>query len=119
MDSIAPVDQNALSPPERAVGSPRGRRGRVYVIALFAGIFYFSRLHHGGGPQSYIGTQGGLACITAMVTGNGPVLDIWPVLERLAGVVLGVALMVSVSFVLAALRAARAPEAPLQAPAAN
>ncbi len=77
----------------------------VFLVALFAGIFYFSRLHHGGGPQSYIGTQGGVAYITAMVTGNGPTADIWPVVGRLAGIVLGVVLMVSVSFVLAAVRA--------------
>ncbi|MFG1346781.1 hypothetical protein V5F59_17975 [Xanthobacter autotrophicus DSM 431] len=43
----------------------------VYATVLFAGIF-FSRLHNGGGPQSYIGTQGGIAFITAMVTGAGP-----------------------------------------------
>jgi len=79
----------------------------VYLVVLFAGIFYFSRLHHGGGSQSYIGTQGGVAYITAMVTGNGPAADIWPVIGRLAGIFMGVALMVSVSFVLAAARAPR------------
>jgi uncharacterized membrane protein YccC len=76
----------------------------VFLVALFAGIFYFSRLHHGGGSQSYIGTQGGVAYISAMVTGNGPAADIWPVVSRLAGIFMGVALMVSVSFVLAAAR---------------
>jgi uncharacterized membrane protein YccC len=77
----------------------------VYLVVLFAGLFYFSRLHHGGGKQSYIGTQGGVAYITAMVTGNGPAADILPVVERLAGVFIGVVMMVSVSFVLGALRA--------------
>lgn len=43
----------------------------VYATVLFAGIFYFSRLHNGGGPQSYIGTQGGIAFITALVRGRG------------------------------------------------
>jgi uncharacterized membrane protein YccC len=79
----------------------------VYLVVLFAGIFYFSRLHHGGGPQSYIGTQGGVAYITAMVTGDGPTADVWPVIGRLAGIFMGVVLMVSVSFVLAAVRAPR------------
>ncbi len=79
----------------------------VYLIVLFAGAFCFSRLHHGGGRQSYIGTQGGVAYITAMVTGDGPTADMWPVIGRLAGIFLGVALMVSVSFVLAAVRASR------------
>jgi uncharacterized membrane protein YccC len=84
----------------------------VYLVVLFAGIFYFSRLHHGGGPQSYIGTQGGVAYITAMVTGNGPAADIWPVVGRLAGIFMGVVLMVSVSFVLAAVRAPRLSSPP-------
>jgi uncharacterized membrane protein YccC len=83
----------------------------VHLVVLFAGIFYFSRLHHGGGAQSYIGTQGGVAYITAMVTGNGPAADIWPVVGRLAGIFMGVVLMVSVSFLLAALRASRLPAA--------
>ena len=81
----------------------------VYLVLLFAGIFYFSRLHHGGGAQSYIGTQGGVAFITAMVTGSGPTADVWPVIGRLAGIFMGVVLMVSVSFVLAAARASRFP----------
>jgi uncharacterized membrane protein YccC len=75
----------------------------VYLTVLFAGIFYFSRLHHGGGRMSYIGTQGGLAYITAMVTGGGPPAELAPVLARLAGVVAGVTLMLCVSFVLGAL----------------
>lgn len=72
----------------------------LHLIVLFAGIFYFSRLHHGGGRQSYIGTQGGVAYITALVTGDGPAADVLPVIERLAGIFLGVALMVTLSFAL-------------------
>lgn len=75
----------------------------VYATVLFAGIFYFTRLHNGGGPQNYIGTQGGIAFITAMVTGAGPPSDLMPVIERLAAIFIGVTLMVGVSFVLAAL----------------
>ncbi|MEP9352658.1 FUSC family protein [Xanthobacter sp. KR7-65] len=85
----------------------------VYATVLAAGIFCFSRLHHGGGAQSYIGTQGGLAFITALVTDGGPPAEVLPVLERLAGIFIGVALMVVVSMVLAALH--RRPR-PVQAP---
>ncbi|MBS0518372.1 MAG: FUSC family protein [Proteobacteria bacterium] len=80
----------------------------VYVTVLFAGIFYFSRLHNGAGPQAYIGTQGGFAFITAMVTDNGPPNALLPVIDRLAGVVIGVVVIVAISFVLSAtLRRAR------------
>jgi uncharacterized membrane protein YccC len=77
----------------------------VYFATLFAGIFYLSRTHHGGGRLSYIGTQGGLAFITAMVTGRGPPSSILPALERLSGIFVGVTLMAGVALVLAALSA--------------
>ncbi len=80
-----------------------------YLAVLFAGIFYFSRLHHSGGPQAYIGTQGGVAFITAMVTGGGPPASVIPALNRLAGVFVGVAMMLAVSVVLAALATPRRP----------
>ncbi|MFG1215293.1 FUSC family protein [Xanthobacter flavus] len=75
----------------------------VYLAVLAGGIFYFSRLHTGGGPQSYIGTQGGVAFITALVTDGGPPAELMPVVERLAGIFIGVALMLIASFVLSAL----------------
>lgn len=76
----------------------------VYLTVLAGGIFYFSRLHNGGGPQSYIGTQGGVAFITALITDGGPPDALMPVLERLAGIFIGVALMLTASFVLSALK---------------
>lgn len=75
----------------------------VYLTVLAGGIFYFSRLHNGGGPQSYIGTQGGVAFITALVTDGGPPAALLPVVERLAGIFIGVALMLAASRVLSAL----------------
>lgn len=75
----------------------------VYVTVLFAGTFFFSRLHNGTGPQAYIGTQGGFAFITAMVTDDGPPNALLPVIDRLAGIVVGVVVMVTISFVLATL----------------
>lgn len=76
----------------------------VYLTVLAGGIFYFSRLHNGGGPQSYIGTQGGVAFITALITDGGPPDALMPVLERLAGIFIGVALMLAASVVLSALK---------------
>ena len=77
----------------------------VYFTTLFAGLFYLSRLHHGGGQLSYVGTQGGVAFITAMVTGRGPPSSILPALERLGGIFVGVTLMTGVALVLSALPA--------------
>lgn len=75
----------------------------LYLTVLAGGIFYFSRLHTGKGPQSYIGTQGGIAFITALVTDGGPPAALLPMVERLAGIFIGVALMLVASLVLSAL----------------
>lgn len=82
----------------------------IYAVTLFAGIFYFSRLHHGGGPQSYVGTQGGIAFISALVSGSGPPAALLPVAERLGGITVGVVVMVAIAQGLALLmrRPARA-----------
>lgn len=59
---------------------------------LFLGIFLFARRHLGKSPDAYIGTQSALALIVTMV-GTGPPDSILPPLNRLMGIVLGVALM--------------------------
>lgn len=73
----------------------------VWLVALGGGIFLFSSLTLGGGPNAYVGIQGGLTLIMALVTGPGPPDALLPVLDRLAGVTLGVALVVALSLLLA------------------
>jgi len=73
----------------------------VWAAALGGSVFLFSALGLGGGPWAYVGLQGGMAVITALVVGPGPPDPLTPVLERLAGILLGVLLLVIVSHVLA------------------
>jgi uncharacterized membrane protein YccC len=73
----------------------------VWLVALGGGVLLFSILHHGGGPNTYVGTQGGVAVIMALVTGSGPPDGLLPVLDRLAGITLGVGLVVLLFRVLA------------------
>ena len=80
----------------------------LWLFALFGGLFALSRLHHGGGPNAYVGTQAGFAFIMAMVTGSGPPATILPALDRLAGIMLGVAIVIVVSFAVAPRRPERA-----------
>jgi uncharacterized membrane protein YccC len=69
----------------------------VWLAALGGGGLLFSTLHHGGGPKAYVGTQGGVAVIMTLVTGSGPPDSLLPVLDRLAGITLGVGLLVLLS----------------------
>jgi uncharacterized membrane protein YccC len=68
--------------------------------ALFIfGIAGFSRLHFSESRWAYTGTQSGLAFIIAIVTGNGPPDTIVPVVNRIAGIMLGVLVFMSVAAV--------------------
>jgi uncharacterized membrane protein YccC len=72
----------------------------AWSVILFGGIFLFSRLHLSKGPLSYVGTQGGVAFILAIVTGNNPPDTIGPVVGRIAGMTGGVLVIAGVCFVL-------------------
>jgi uncharacterized membrane protein YccC len=65
----------------------------VWSVMLSGGIFAFSRLHLGNGRWSYVGTQGGVAFILALVTGDNPPNSILPVINRIAGMISGVAIL--------------------------
>ena len=72
----------------------------LWLAAFGGGLLVFGRLHHGGGPRAYIGTQGGVALIMVMVSGRGSPDTLLPALERLTGVMLGTGLIVGLSLLL-------------------
>ncbi len=72
-----------------------------WAAALSGGVFVFSAIAMGTGPNAYYGVQGGMAVITALVVGTGPPDLLQPIAERLAGIVIGVAVVLVLSFVLA------------------
>jgi uncharacterized membrane protein YccC len=71
----------------------------IWSVMLVAGIFLFSLLHHSTSRWSYVGTQGGVAFILALVTGIGPPDSIMPAVNRIAGMLCGVGILLCVSFV--------------------
>lgn len=71
----------------------------IWSIMLVAGIFLFSLIHHGGSRWAYVGTQGGVAFILALVTGLGPPDTILPAINRIAGMLCGVGILLCVCFV--------------------
>jgi len=72
----------------------------IWSIILFGGIFVFSRLHLSKSPWAYVGTQGGVAFILAMVTGNNPPDTIVPVIGRMAGMISGVVIIAGLCVIL-------------------
>jgi uncharacterized membrane protein YccC len=71
----------------------------IWSVMLVAGIFLFSLLHHSSSRWSYVGTQGGVAFILALVTGVGPPDSIMPAVNRIAGMLCGVGILLGVCFV--------------------
>jgi uncharacterized membrane protein YccC len=71
----------------------------VWSAMLIGGVFVFALLHHGGSRWSYVGTQGGIAVILALITGQGPPDSILPAVGRIAGMLCGVAILILVCFV--------------------
>jgi len=69
----------------------------LWSAFFILGIAGFSRLHLSDSRWAYAGTQGGLAFIMAIVTGNGPPDTIVPVVNRIAGIMLGVLVFMCVA----------------------
>ena len=69
----------------------------LWSAIFILGLAGFSRLHFSDSHWAYTGTQGGLAFIFAIVTGNGPPDTIVPVVGRITGILLGVFVFMSVA----------------------
>ncbi|GLK73996.1 FUSC family protein [Ancylobacter dichloromethanicus] len=63
-----------------------------WATMLFLGIFSFARVHLAKTPNAYIGTQSAIAYIITLVD-PGPPSSLFPPLDRLIGIVIGVSIM--------------------------
>lgn len=69
----------------------------LWSLSLFTGLFLLAFVHQGNPKTAYYGTQGGLAFLMGLVTGAGPPASILPVVERVVGITIGVAVLVLVA----------------------
>ena len=76
---------------------------------LFAGVFLFSLIHQGTSRWVYVGTQGGVAFILALVTGMGPPDSMMPAVNRIAGMLCGVGILLCVCLVFGYAEGSRSP----------
>jgi uncharacterized membrane protein YccC len=67
-----------------------------WSVALIFGLALFAGLHLSDSPWAYVGTQGGIAYIMSLVTGNGPPNSLAPAANRLGGMMFGVLVTFSV-----------------------
>lgn len=80
----------------------------AWSIAFGAGIWWLARLHHSTDRFTYVGTQGGIAFILGMITGPGAPTTITPAVERLAGMMTGVVVLIVLAVMLKPLFLGRA-----------
>ena len=69
----------------------------LWSLLLIGGLAVFSRLHLSGHRWAYSGTQGGVAFLMVLVTGGGPPPTALPVIHRLAGLLVGVVVLLGVT----------------------
>jgi len=75
-----------------------------WLICLMLGLYAACFLQHGGGDASYVGHQAAVAVLMAIVTGQAASPDIWPAIDRLVGIVGGIAIVSLVTALLGPLR---------------
>ena len=61
------------------------------LIVLSVGVWVGHHIQNGRNGVSYVGTQFVLGLLTTLVQGPGPITDITPGLERLVGILIGIA----------------------------
>jgi uncharacterized membrane protein YccC len=71
----------------------------IWSVFVVLGTAGFSRLHLSNNRWAYTGTQGGLAFIIALVTGNGPPATIDPIVNRICGIAIGVLVFMGIVWI--------------------
>ncbi len=66
-----------------------------WTVSLFLLVFLFARVHLGKTANTYVGTQSAVALLVTMVD-SGPPASVAAPLDRLVGIMLGVAMMTAV-----------------------
>ena len=70
-----------------------------WATMLFVGIFSFARVHLSKTPSAYIGTQSAIAFIITLVD-PGPPTSLFPPVDRLVGIIIGVSIMTALVWAL-------------------
>ena len=84
----------------------------VWLLLLMAGVWLDSQIQSGSTGIGYVGTQAGLAFLLSMIQGQGPPLSPTPGLERFAGIMAGLSVLLVITMVMSLFRLAPPPPAP-------
>lgn len=84
----------------------------VWLLLLVAGVWLSSQIQSGITGIGYVGSQAGLAFLLSMIQGQGPPLSPTPGLDRFAGIMAGLSVLLIITMVMSLFRLPH----PLRAP---
>ena len=84
----------------------------LWLLLLMAGVWFNSQIQSGSTGISYVGTQAGLAFLLSMVQGQGPPLSPIPGIDRLAGIIAGLSVLLVITMIISLFRLEPAPIVP-------
>jgi uncharacterized membrane protein YccC len=83
-----------------------GQNFLVWLLLLMAGIWLTSQIQSGNTGIGYVGTQAGLAFLLSMIQGQGPPLSPTPGLDRFAGIMAGLSVLLIITMAMSLFRLA-------------
>jgi uncharacterized membrane protein YccC len=84
----------------------------LWLLLLMGGVWFNSQIQSGSTGISYVGTQAGLAFLLSMVQGQGPPLSPIPGIDRLAGIIAGLSVLLVITMIISLFRLTPAPIMP-------
>ena len=84
----------------------------VWLLLLMGGIWLTSQIQSGTTGIGYVGTQAGLAFLLSVIQGEGPPLSPLPGIDRFAGIMAGLSVLLVITMVISLFRLPHPPVAP-------
>jgi uncharacterized membrane protein YccC len=89
-----------------------GENFPVWLLLLMAGVWLDSQIQSGSTGIGYVGTQAGLAFLLSMIQGEGPPVSPMPGIDRFAGIMAGLCVLLVITMIISLFRLQPVPTAP-------
>jgi hypothetical protein len=76
----------------------------LWLLLLMGGVWLSSQIQSGGTGIGYVGTQAGIAFLLSMIQGQGPPLSPTPGLDRFAGIMVGLSVLLIITMAISLFR---------------
>lgn len=83
-----------------------GQNFLLWLLLLMAGVWLDSQIQSGTTGISYVGTQAALAFLLSMIQGQGPPISPTPGIDRFAGIMAGLSVLLIITMVMSLFRLA-------------